>query len=764
MDTDVAEDVDRANTRVITRGRRGGRGFPDTAPSYTTKRMTRRRRKTLADLENGEEVRVRLLARLRAAVECRAEREEEWWRCVMAYFQQPATEREDGWESDRYLPLIFKHVETAAPILIQAIFDPLSPFRFFGATRSSKNIAEALEALVNWQVLSNARGDVAYERMIVWGAIIGTAYLDHGWDFREERRVIPKVVTDPVTGKQVRRMLEAKLRLADNPAVKALNPLDVWQDPNNEPGDDNDAYFLRVRARIGDLRSMAEGQNPHIDSHALEEWLDKAKPWKQGRGLDSAQDNPSFFGAEAWRDWLGDAGMDPGARNPDPVAGTGEETDDEPDEDFVVTMLKYVSKREIITLGDHQHIIGYSENPNAHGKTGIITYQFFEVPDSPYGFGVAKVILGHQEIANENINLWMDTARISLLAPVEVDKSRLSLGDEDFVWEPNKLIRSRGGQAVKRIELPAPTDLALKIDAHLARDADDATGFAAQARGVTPQGGQTATAFTGIQNNLTTRLVLAVRRAARILSQSAALIAKLDQQYLDRVQMVMLRGESAMEYREVKPEEIVGDFTVRASVSAGRIAPEAQLQRLVQLTQTIVPLMQAGALRDPSIARWVRMLLEKADVQDADLLVPKLAGMAKDPLMENAYLETGGVGLRALPDEDHWMHAQAHNDLIAKLEARIAAGEPLPPSILKTAIAHRDEHLQLVALMGSQMAVAGGAAAGPGGAPPPAAGTRAASTGDPVKDGATRAGQRAGAEGTPRVAAPGPGAPVGRPA
>lgn len=731
MSTDVAE----VNTALLRKRRRSA--IPGRPLGDKRDRGARRFIRSVAEIDDEQDLRNTILSRLRRAVEVRRTWEEDWHRIVMAWFQKPVTEKEEGWESNRYMPIIFKHIETATPMLVAATLDPKGIFKMEAARLDAREAAQNQTWLVNWQIDGPSRGLQAYERMYFWSSLIGTAYIEHYWDFQRERRMVPKVVVDPQTGKRVKRMLEAEIVVANHPRIVCLNPVDVWPDPDSENGDDNEWYIVRTRATLGELHAFAK-QGGHIDKDALEKWIEDADP---GNQTEEGDIGDPFAGESTvqWNDWLREADLESRA--------TETREDDESDGEKRVTLLRYVSKHETVTMGDREHIIGFNLNPNLHGKTGIITHQCIEIPNSPFGRGFGHVLLGHQELANLNINLWMDTAMMELMAPVAVDKSKVSVLEEDFVWEPNKLIRMRGTDGIKRLEVPAPTALAMQIDAHLARDADDATGFTQQARGAQGPTSQTATLTNTLTTNLNTRLILMIRRGARTLQRSGELLKTLNMQYLNETQMVTLRGEEALDYREIAPEDIVGDTVVRVTVNAGRANPEMVSQRLIQAIQIVTPLIVQGLHKDPTIQPLLRALFTQLEIDNADLLFPKAHTLARDPLKENAFMALGNA-VHAIPSEDHWSHAQAHAQ--GRREAEAAGA---PAEVLAVFDAHLQEHMDLAAQMGAAQSQA---ALGAGNPNPSAAGIRSQTP-------AGVAGDQAGASGVPGAAAPGPGAPMGRP-
>lgn len=732
----------KSNKRVL-------KGSPRTLPgkpkgdkdSPEVKRYVRK----VSDLDNPEEVCETILARARYASDYRAAWEEEWRQAIRAWFQRATEDREDGWESDRYLPIIFKHVETAIPSLVAATLDGRRIWHLQANTRKGMEIAKAQERLLNWQAYTVAKAEEAIEDMYWWASIIGTAYIDTGWDWRVETRPWPKVRTikDPDTGEDtgsvVKEITEQEVTVADHPFMRCLNPLDVFPSPQNEMGSEGEWFVERVRTTIGELREAAgEG---HIDGDALEAWIEEDRPWE--KTLDDDSDWFQGITGYDWDEWLREMGY----------VGR-EDVYEQRSSDFVtadkvVTVLRYRSKQEIVTLGGPSRIIGYSLNPYIHGKTGIVIHHFFKVPGSPFGRGVGTVLLDHQALANENINRWMDTAAVEAAAPIIVDRAAVSILDDEWVFEPNKIIRARGTEAVKRMDVPAPTNLAMLLDQHLQTDADDVTGFSEQARGAAPPASQTATAFSGLQNNLRTRLVLHVRRSARTIRELGDLLLALNQQFLTEPQIVTFTGEYGLDYVEIQPEEIVARSVVRATLNASRAAPELRAQRLVQLTQIALPLLAQGAQQNPTVHRWLRMLLDENEIDEADLILPRLPGSAQDPLLENEALKVG-ARTKAHPAENHMQHIQAHGALLQELQAAGLVGYA---AIVQE---HIQEHLAIAQAMAQQQVQAqgGGQPSAPGA--DPGGNTPAEQEGGATAGGAQR-------NGTPGVASPGPGAPPGRP-
>lgn len=745
------------NDRVL-KGKR--RALPKRPPDADSSSRVDKRAiiETVADLMaegNSEDVISAIISRLEQSAQVRDSFEDEWYFAVRAWFQQFTEEAEDSWESQRYMPVILKQVETALPAIVAATLDDNGVFRFKGRTRKGKNAASALQALVNDQVGAHDY-DEGYERMYWWAALVGTGYIDHGWNREEAERWVPVVKEVPIDDEhpdgKAKDFEKRTITVKDEPFVQALNPLDVYPCRNAVPGDDLDWFIQRVETTIGELRDLAtpvdgESAPSHIDGPALETWISEMNP------ADTGTDEASWFDAVAkgatWTDWLAELGHD---RDPDDEDGGVDTLSAE----RRVVVLVYRSKRETVTLGGPKHIIGYSPNKNIHGLTGLVIHHFFEIPNCPFGRGIGGILKGHQTLSNENINRLMDTQAIEAMAPILVDKSRANLLDDELVMQPNAIIRTRGVDAVQRMQLPAPTNLGLTMDSHLAADGDDLTGFNAQMRGGQGAPGQTASAFQGLQANIRMRLVMHVKRSARTLKRSGRILAKLNQQYLTKAQVVQRTGDDGMEYVEIQPWEIVGDVVVGVSIASSRAAPEARAQRLLQLFQLLVPIFQGGLLQQPQIRRMARMLLEANEVEDVDLLIPKGGEKIKDATFENTLLaQMQPVAVN--PAEPHDVHVSIHTELLRQLSE-----DGADPALLAHVTEHIQEHsaAQAAAAQAAQQAEA---QQGQGTQEQQAQGADGAGIGagggDATRQGATLASASTGGQGTPGVAAPGPSAP-----
>lgn len=691
----------------------------------------------VSQIEDPDEVVNTILARLKLASEFREPFEKLWRRAFMAWMQMLDTEKETSWESKRFLPLILQQIETALPILYSAVFNGPHIWQFHGMTPEGRNAADALDKLIHWQANGPSKMRPEFDQMNFFALLFGTGIIDTAWSDQEDFQWVPKVVEDvddegELTGEKVKVLAQETVKVEDWPVLRNVNPLEFWPAPHGRMGDGLPWGVERIETTVGEVIDAAGGG--HLDKDAIKEWLDE---W-------NGDENEDFDGSELfeganvdlWDEWFGEADLEERRYN---------SSDDVHIRDKVVFLLEYRSRTERITIAPGRKIIGYSENPYLHKKTGYIIHQYIPIPGSPFGRGLGTILLGHQELANENINLYMDTARISLMAPIIVNRSSMNPLDKNVVWTPNKIIHARDvNNAARRMDVPAPTDLAFNLQAHIGADAELTTGFSKQSAGVASSQVGTATEAQALQQNLATRTIMHVIRLRETVTQIGQILVSLNQQFMTEEQIVAVVGEDGMDYHTVQPWQVVGQVHVQSVASATRANPAMRAQQLIGAMQVFLPILQQGGMT-PVIGRLLRTLLKTIEVEDVDLIIPKAALTTRDPMVENVALETG-VPVQPSEFEDFATHMQTHATRRAELEA-----EGAPQSIL----GYFDQHMMATSAMaaqkGQQQAQQQAQQDGLGGE-------------RPGGQQATGLGAAAGNQGVAGEASPGPAAAPGRPA
>ncbi len=722
--------------------------------------------RTLAELPEVNAVRMTLMSRARSAAEYRQEFEEEWRQGWYAWMQVlHADKNEDKWRSKRFMPLIFQHIEAAHPTIVSAALGGNEIWKMHGLAPDGRDSADALSELIHWQARGPSRVRKAYTGALWWSLVCGNGILDHAWQLEIEDKLVPVIVddqdddgikydeannpidpTDTTTKPaQVKEIHKKRVTTEDQPVVKSLNPFDVWFPAHRDDEETSPKWvFFKHPTTVGEVVEAANKDGAHLDPKAVKSWVDDMVRYSY-----DPQSDYDFLGGEfdmhMYDDLLSETGV-----------GSRDETGDDDEEgvlaDKRIVLLVYRSAAESFTLAPGGRIIGWSENPYSHGTTGVVVHHHHPIPGSWYARGLATVLLPQQELVNVNINRAMDVAEVGLMAPIGVDRSRISTLDDNFRWQPNSLIRTRGDPrtAVMRLDMGAPTNHALLWDDHIKKDADDTTGFSEQARGVVPQGVNTATEFSGLQANLKTRTFMHVERLKETLELSGDLLVSLNQQYMTQEQIISVIGEDGLFYRTITPEEIVGQVTVHATVTAAKMAPAMKVQQLIALTQVIVPLMEQ-APQNPFVARWIRMMLVEIEVEDVDRIIPKNPGQGRSPQMENIALRKG-VKIQPSMYERHDLHMESHSEEIEIVKQLIEEGRASEDEATRL-MEHMEATMQMAQQAGAAMAAQqGGQGGGPGGA----------QGGSPERQEAQALGAVQGSQGIPGAAAPGPAAAPGR--
>lgn len=725
----AAVDVEEMNRRVLT-----GSG-PARVKGATQTSL-------LDQLDNKDKVIKTVLSRAKYAGDYRRPFEEEWHRSFLAMFQVFATPLESSWNSQRYIPLILSNVETALSVIGTVVVDGQKLCRFQSETQEGKDCARAHEALQDWQ----NKGPTKTERHILdaewWGLVTGTAMIDTGWENEESNEIVAVVEGEGANRQKVMRT--KPVTVSDHPFVKALNPLDVYLCPHSGIGTDHEWIVQRVRCTMGEVRA-AEGKG-HINKEAVDSWVAESRPTDGKPGADTGFD--AYLGPKLLDVWLNEVGKS----NPTDQGGDDE---DGAADDKLVELLVYRSKREIITLGSSSRIIGYSKSPWKHRKVGIVTNPYIPIKGCPYGRALAGMLLGHQELLNANVNLFADVLMVSMMRPMVVDRSLISVLDDEVIFEPNALLRARmnAKDAIVPLDIPAPTNLFLLWDNHLKRDADDTGGFTEQARGVAPTNSPTATEFTGVQSNIQNRLKIHVLRLKWFVEDICGLLKQLNEQFYTQAQVVSVAGESGMTWRKIEPWELVGEVTCQATTSPKYANADLHVQRQLQILQILVPLLSQGNM-NPAVVRLLRGILRAANTDDIDLILPAGMETAKSWVAENEYLLRGGdvkptiAEVRSGATSDHVRGHQAFLD-------EISQNPNIPPDVLNNFAEHIQAHMVLEQQFGQAAAQQAQLQAG---------GMAGAQTaGDPGRQAQTAMGQAQGGGGIPGEASPGPSGPLGRP-
>lgn len=697
-------------------------------------------------IEDQDEVIATVKARLRIASEFRQPFEEQWRRSFLGWMQTLDTEKEDSWESKRYMPLILQQVETALPVNFSAVFNGDRIWKIHANTPKGKNAADALEKVLHWQATGPSQFEEAFDESQFWSVLFGTGLIDTNWSQKMELIWKPTVVNDvdsqgqPVMGedgqpKKVKILVKDAEIVADWPILRAPNPTNVWLAPHGCMGDKMPWFVEMIETTVG--RIVEAAGKGHIDAKAVKEWLDTYNTTEAGAGDDIWEGaTPHLFD-----DWLSEVGLERRRYNDEADKMNG---------DHVVFLMEYRSLHERITIapGGGGKIIGYSENPHMHRKTGMVVHQFIPIPGCPYGRGLGPILLGHQELVNENINLFMDTQRISLMAPLIVNRGSINPLDKNFIWTPNKMIYARDvNNAAKRMDVPAPSGEAFQMDAHLKQDAERTTGYTDQMMGLTQGGVNTATESNILQTNAQTRSFMSIRRIQRTVSLVGNLLIQLNQQYMTKPQVVTIAGEDGLDYIEIQPWEIVGSVTCVALANASRANPALRTQQLIGAMQVFMPILQQGGMT-PTIAKLMRQILKAAEVENLDEIIPKNLGSPRSAMVENVALEQG-VSVKPTEFENFEEHIQFHANRLMELQAQGA-----DPIVLAAFQKHIQETVQMAAQVGMARAQAQMGQQGPQ--------TQQNPGGQGVRPQATQLGAAAGNQGVPGAASPGPSAPPGR--
>lgn len=279
----------------------------------------------------------------------------------------------------------------------------------------------------------------------------------------------------------------------------------------------------------------------------------------------------------------------------------------------------------LTTIVNRSVIIRHCENPYWHGKIPFVAASTQPDIDSFVGISEVEVIENIQRMIHKMENLRIDAAEFSVNPMLKVNRNLK--GAKDLIVEPGGMIMLDRADQVEFWQPGFAGGPAWdEVQAYL--------GYMQQVSGVSPfiagadpsasgVNQETATGASILQTEANKRLSLKLLQMQTMYSKVAKFFVQLNQQFMTKSQLVRVIGEAGDEWMEVRPEDIAGEFDIRATNSSESLSKQAENQRLVEAIQTLMGLhglpMADGSMID--IKFPVSRLLENIGVDPEKVFV-----------------------------------------------------------------------------------------------------------------------------------------------
>jgi len=472
--------------------------------------------------------------------------------------------------SNLFIPKTFEIIETVAPRIVQA----QRTFKTLPVEGMDVANAEAYSDLLKFQFQATDMEDVI-EEWVKETLIYGTGFIKITW------------------GKN------------DMPYPESVDIFDIFPDPKARNLEEAKYIIHRVYRDIEDLES-----NPNYDKKVV------AKLKKAGG---SAEDN-----AERTQRLS--------------VAGTTAEDKDRKRFEILEYWGKYNGEDYIIAVEKSGELLRCDKNPYKCGHPFIVARDQI-IPHELYGIGEVEPIESLQNELNDLRNQRMDNVKLSLNNMWEVIAGGVQFEDE-LISRPGGVIHTTRPDALKPLDKNDVTQSGYNEEPIIKSDMERTTGANTAMAGalVSPMGGtqggvlnRTATAYQGSINQGDKRFNAKVNQIKRGLIKAGRKFLELDQQFMDKPQVIRVVGKKGEQLIPVMPEDIKSNFDLTIEVEY-----LDEFQRLQQDQQIAQSMMNVPGF---DLAKFMVDSLEKNGRKGVDRYLQEVPPKPPEPPKVNMSLK-----------------------------------------------------------------------------------------------------------------------------
>ncbi len=524
----------------------------------------------------------RSLRWFKLADEMRRPRETKW-REIYKLYRSYAEPRNDG-RANVFIPESFTLIETVVPRVIDALFGSFPYVSLLPVGPEDVGPASKHESLVNFQLDERLRVVEKFVSFVKEALTYGTAVGMVPW--RIERRLIKgwgagvKLLLGiiPVPTRVPKQAYETTY---DDPDFVHPDLLDFWIDPFAE--DIEHARFVIVRTWLDFdylKRKEAEGLYGNIDE------------LKNGGSRDSGERGATLH--------LSDVGM---------AGGQPEDSRDKP-----IEVLSIWENDRLTVVADQRVVISEGENPFWDGRKPLLSVVDHKVPHEFYGIGELEPNLGLQYELNTMRNQRLNFLNVALDLMWLLNRNA-DIDEAELVSRPNGVIHVDSFEDLKQLEVNKDLAPAFAEERSIRESIQSTSGVFDYSRGATPNRGETATTVVSLQQAAEMRFKLKTRlfEYSGLRDLVRFMVAR-NLQFMDRARAVRILGPDGVQFLDLRPEDIGGNFDYRPAGSS--VEPLANRQIAQQNWRDLYDRFKD----DPDIDRikLKRKVFETMGVKDAD--------------------------------------------------------------------------------------------------------------------------------------------------
>jgi len=397
------------------------------------------------------------------------------------------------------MPLIFEHIESLMPQIMNALFSDVPPFAASPRPKTKANAAQAVQ-----QVIAKQLKEIGFKEQARLGVKEGLQYGTGVWKYywKREKKFrsiyeyegqakLEKVETGTVTiptkksQKVVERIEEYEV---NTPCIERVHLRFVVVDPGVREPDIRKAKYVihRTYPTLEDLEQLRDQPGYNLPSKEFLASLfeppreNPERSLLEGRsttsvlntGVSSLDINMEFKAMPRWQD---------SSRNPN---------------EMPLELLEYTTPKRVICVLNRKLCIKNDINP--FGKINYFSICNTDILDSWYGMGISRLLAGEQRLQQGVINSRLDDLALRLSGTF-LRKRGGNTPTQQLRLRPGGIIDSDDEKGVQMIQYPpAIQDAFTEVEASDSRAQRRSGASELVTQGTAPGQGQLGRTSTGI--------------------------------------------------------------------------------------------------------------------------------------------------------------------------------------------------------------------------------------------------------------------------
>jgi hypothetical protein len=529
------------------------------------------------------------------------------WDKFYKYYRQYREPKSFPWFSNLFVPSAFTVIETLLPRVILPILGDRIFFRILPRESKDAEYAKLTEELLAYQFEQINVYDKFYQwikNFLLYG--IGIIKIFWRIDVKETIITIPEIVDGVKIG---RKRVQQPITLFDGPDFEVIDPYDFYIDPR-ATSIENARWCLHRFWR--DYDYLVEKQQQGIYKN-----VELVKPGVEIKDI-----------TKSVREQVSGA----------PTAFLESDR-------FKIELWEYWENDRVVVIANRKVILRDEKNPFWHKQKPFIAIRNLQMPHEFYGISeiepIESLIHERNEIRNQRLDNMKTIVNKVLIVDrnADIDLDRLEENNR-----PGGVILTNNVNAIRPLIEGDILPSAYQEDLMILRDIQDATALSEYAIGTMPRRSETATAVMQLQQAAMSRISLKIQNVLQNgILPLVKMFIQLNQQFMDKPQVVRIVGEKDYEFKEIAPEDIPLNYDVIPVVTLSETNKEIKRQQLLLLAG--LPLYN---LPNVNVEEFQKEILRQFDIKDVDKYIKPMPQVPPElaEQLQRAAPRRGGAGRR----------------------------------------------------------------------------------------------------------------------